>query len=61
MNINHLKYIKAVSELNNFSVAALACNVTQSTLSNGVSRLEEELGRKIFERSTRSVTCCKRV
>ena len=55
MNINHLKYIKAVSELNNFSVAALACNVTQSTLSNGVSRLEEELGRKIFERSTRSV------
>ena len=55
MNINHLKYIKAVSELNNFSAAAVACNVTQSTLSNGVSRLEEELGRKIFERSTRSV------
>ena len=55
MNINHLKYIKSVSELNNFSAAAVECNVTQSTLSNGVSRLEEELGRKIFERNTRSV------
>jgi len=55
MNINHLRYIKAVSELNNFSAAAATCNVTQSTLSNGVSRLEEELGRKIFERSTRTV------
>ena len=55
MNINHLKYIKAVSELKNFSAAAATCNVTQSTLSNGVSRLEEELGQKIFERSTRTV------
>ena len=55
MNINQLNYIKAVSEFNNFSAAAKACNVTQPTLSNGISRLEEELGKKIFERSTRAV------
>lgn len=55
MNINHLKYIKAVNELGSFSAAAKVCNVTQPTLSNGISKLEEVLGRKIFERSTRAV------
>ena len=55
MNINHLNYVKAVSEEKSFSAAAKICNVTQPTLSNGISRLEEELGRKIFERSTRAV------
>ncbi len=55
MNINHLNYIKAVSELGSFSAAAKVCNVTQPTLSNGISKLEEVFGRKIFERSTRSV------
>lgn len=55
MNINHLRFVKAVSECNNFSEAARFCNVTQPTLSNGVSKLEEELGEKIFDRNTRSV------
>ena len=55
MNINHLNYVKAVSEEKSFSAAAKVCNVTQPTLSNGISKLEEVLGRKIFERSTRIV------
>jgi DNA-binding transcriptional LysR family regulator len=55
MNINHLRFVRAVSEKVSFSAAAKVCNVTQPTLSNGISKLEEELGEKIFERSTRSV------
>ncbi len=55
MNIKHLNFVKAVSEKKSFSAAAKLCNVTQPTLSNGVSKLEEDLGERIFERSTRSV------
>ena len=55
MNISHLRFVKAVSEENTFSAAAKSCKVTQPTLSNGISKLEEELGNKVFERSTRTV------
>ncbi len=55
MNLSHLKFVKATAELSSFSRAAEFCNVTQPTLSNGVSKLEEELGEKIFTRTTRSV------
>jgi DNA-binding transcriptional LysR family regulator len=47
--------VKATSELESFSRAAQVCHVTQPTLSNGVSKLEEELGEKIFFRTTRTV------
>ncbi len=56
MNLSHLKFIAATAELKSFSRAAERCNVTQSTLSNGVSEVEEELGAKLFERTTRSVS-----
>jgi len=56
MNLSHLKFIVATAELKSFSRAAEKCNVTQSTLSNGVSEVEEELGAKLFERTTRSVS-----
>ena len=55
MNTSHLKFVKATSEFKSFSKAAQFCHVTQPTLSNGVSKLEEELGEKIFDRTTRSV------
>ena len=56
MNFSQLKFIKAVAELESFSRAAEFCSVTQPTLSNGVAKLEDELGKKIFIRTTRSVT-----
>ncbi len=55
MNFSQLKFVKATSELESFSRAAQVCHVTQPTLSNGVSKLEEELGEKIFFRTTRTV------
>src|SRR5690349_21231483 len=59
MNLSHLKFIVSTAELKSFSRAAESCNVTQSTLSNGVSEVEEELGAKVFERTTRSVSLSK--
>ncbi len=56
MNTSHLKFVKATSEFKSFSKAAQFCHVTQPTLSNGVSKLEEELGEKIFDRTTRTVS-----
>ncbi len=55
MNFSQLKFLKATSEFKSFSKAAKFCHVTQPTLSNGVSKLEEELGEKIFTRTTRTV------
>jgi len=55
VNFSQLKFVQATSELKSFSNAARACHVTQPTLSNGVSKLEEELGEKIFVRTTRTV------
>ncbi|MFJ9588203.1 LysR family transcriptional regulator [Streptomyces acidicola] len=55
MNIEGLRYAQAVSQTNSFSAAARAYGVTQPALSNGVARLEEELGVKLFDRSPRGV------
>lgn len=55
MNIEALRYAQAVSRTNSFSAAARAYGVTQPALSNGVARLEEELGVKLFDRSPRGV------
>ncbi len=55
MNLSQLQYAKAVAETNSFSRAAEICFVTQPTLSNAISQLEEELGGKLFARTTRKV------
>ncbi|MFF4693955.1 LysR family transcriptional regulator [Streptomyces sp. NPDC001307] len=55
MNIEALRYAQAVSRTKSFSAAARAYGVTQPALSNGVARLEEELGVKLFDRSSRGV------
>ncbi len=55
MNFSQLKFVKATSEFKSFSKAAQFCHVTQPTLSNGVLKLEDELGEKIFVRTTRTV------
>jgi len=56
MTLAQLHFIDAVAQYESFSRAARACNVTQPTLSNGISKIEEELGQPIFFRSTRNVT-----
>ena len=56
MNLTHLKFVVETAELKSFSRAAEKCRVTQSTLSNGVALVEEFLGGKLFERTTRTVS-----
>ncbi len=55
MNFAQLKFVKATASLASFTKAAYFCHVTQPTLSNGISKLEEQLGGKLFERTTRTV------
>ncbi|MGW4882549.1 LysR family transcriptional regulator [Streptomyces sp. NPDC004262] len=56
MNIEGLRYAQAVSRTRSFSAAARDYGGTQPALSNGVARLEAELGVKLFDRSPRGVT-----
>lgn len=56
MNLSQLQYAKAVADTKSFSRAAEICFVTQPTLSNSIFQLEEELGGKLFARTTRKVT-----
>ena len=48
-----LGYVRALAETKSFVRAAEQCGVTQPTLSNGVAQLEDELGQKMFNRTTR--------
>lgn len=51
-----LRYFLAVAELGSFSKAAAKSNVTQPTLSVGIAKLEEQVGARLFERTTRRVS-----
>jgi len=51
-----LRYFLAVAELGSFSKAAAKANVTQPTLSVGIAKLEQQLGARLFERTTRRVS-----
>lgn len=55
MNLQQLRYASALAELGSFVDAAEQCGVTQPTLSNGVAQLEQELGLRLFVRTTRKV------
>lgn len=54
MTLTELKYIVAVSQKNHFGKAAQACFVSQPTLSIAIKKLEEELGVRLFERSSKN-------
>lgn len=56
MNLNQLRFASALASTGSFTAAALACAVTQPTLSNAIAQLEDELGQKLFVRTTRKVS-----
>jgi len=56
MNLSQLKYAKTVAETHSFSRASERCFVTQPSLSNAIAQLEEELGGRLFARTTHSVS-----
>jgi LysR family hydrogen peroxide-inducible transcriptional activator len=55
MNIQQFQYVLAVAEIRHFEQAADRCFVTQSTLSTMISKFEDELGFKIFDRKKKPV------
>lgn len=55
MTITQLRYVLAVAEYRNFTVAADKCFVTQPTLSMQIQKIEEELSILIFDRSKKPI------
>ena len=55
MNLQQLRYVKALVDKGSFVAAASSCAVTQPTLSNGIAQIESELGHRLFLRTTRTV------
>jgi DNA-binding transcriptional LysR family regulator len=55
VELRQLRYFRAIAQTGSFSTAAAGEFVVQSALSQQIRKLEEELGVKLFERTTRSV------
>lgn len=56
MRLAQIEYFLEVAEQLNFTAAAKSLYISQPALSKQISLLEEELGAKLFVRSTRHVT-----
>lgn len=53
--LRQMQYFVALAESGSFSRAALACHVTQSTLSDAIRQLEETIGVSLIDRSNRTM------
>lgn len=55
MQLKQLQHFEALYRLRSFVQAAEAHDVTQSALSRSLQKLEDELGQKLFDRTTHAV------
>lgn len=53
MELYTLRYVLAVAEHKNFSLAAQVCHIGQPALSQQIAKLEKELGVALFHRNSR--------
>jgi DNA-binding transcriptional LysR family regulator len=56
MELRHLQHFIALAQEGSFTRAARKVNIVQSGLSNSIKELEEELGTRLVERTTRKVS-----
>ena len=59
MTDTQLVYFTTIVELGSFSEASLELNISQSSISKQIMQLENELGVKLFDRSSRKVSLSK--
>jgi len=59
MNIYHLQYFQTMAKLEHYTKAADILCITQPSLSNAISALEDELGVLLFEKRGRNVVLSK--
>lgn len=55
MDLRQLRYFSAVAKHGSISIAAQAVHIAQPALTRQIQALEEELGTRLFERTTRGV------
>jgi LysR family hydrogen peroxide-inducible transcriptional activator len=55
MEFHQLRYLCAIVDTGSFSRAAERCHVAQPSLSQQISKLEDEMGARLFDRLGRSV------
>lgn len=56
MELSQLRYFTTVAETKNFTEAAARLHVSQPALSYQIKRLENELGARLFDRTSRKVS-----
>lgn len=55
LNLNRWAYFATAAKLGSFSKTADELQITKSTISKQIAALEEELGAKLFRRTTRNL------
>ncbi len=61
MELQQLRYFILAAETQNLSLAAKQLGISQPSLSRSITRLENDLGVKLFSRSGKKITLNERV
>ena len=59
MNLSQLYYFRKLAELQHYAKAAKELYITQPSLSNSISSLEQELGVSLFQKTGRNIHLTK--